>query len=202
MKNLKQSVLTLFAFILLTSCGPQLSTKKMTSKDLSNYKTFAYLPNTNFEVANQSNAQRDKVASSVIESLNNNMMEAGYTMDKQSPDVLVLLTTKYDTEYMRDVDAEYVSYPYNYNDRYTYNAVSPYYSNYYYTNYYNYGEYVDYDVDYSQYKEGTLIVDIIDRKTKEKLWTGTAEQAIFNSDTSQEVAMFVEELFDEYPTNN
>jgi hypothetical protein len=33
----------------LTACGPAVNTTKTTGNDLSIYKTFAYLPNSNFE---------------------------------------------------------------------------------------------------------------------------------------------------------
>jgi hypothetical protein len=95
---------------------------------------------------------------------------------------------------MRDVDAVYATYPYN-----SPYPVSPYYENNYYWDYGTYSEFVGYDVDYSSYEVGTLIVDIIDRKTKNKLWTGTAEQAIYQMDTAGAVAESVDAIFDAYP---
>lgn len=198
MKNLKRCFLGLFSMVLITSCGPQLSTSKLTDKNLNNYDSFAYLPSTNFEVSDKLNNDNGKVSQSIINAMNTNMMRAGYEMDRKNPDLLILLTTTYDKELMRDIDPVYTTYPYNtYNATY---AVSPYYSNYYYYDYNTYTDFAGYDVDYSSYKEGTLIVDIIDRKTRNKVWTGTAEQAIFNQDSSEEVASFVDDIFDEYPT--
>ena len=194
MKKLTTSVLILLSLLWAVSCGPTLSTTKMTNNDLGNYKTFAYLPNTNFEVPDNLDGQRSRVAKSIIDAMDKNMEDKGYKLDRKNPDLLVLLTTTYNKELMRDVDAVYATYPYN-----TTYPVSPYYENNYYWDYATYNEFVGYDVDYSDYKVGTLIVDIIDRKTKNKLWTGTAEQAIYQMNTSAAVAEYVDDIFDEYP---
>ncbi|MFD0798361.1 DUF4136 domain-containing protein [Maribacter chungangensis] len=193
MKRVMKMTLALVAMVLATSCGPTLSTTKMTDKNLADYKTFAYLPSTNFEVPDDL-ATNDRVAQSVIKAMNENMKDARYEINRKNPDLLVLLTTKFDKEPMRDVDAIYASYPYD-----TPYPVSPYYENYYYWDYERYTEIIGYDVDYSSYKIGTLIVDIVDRKTKKRLWTGTAEQAIYQQDTSDKVAEYVDAIFDEYP---
>ncbi|QLG44986.1 DUF4136 domain-containing protein [Costertonia aggregata] len=194
MKKLVTKLFALLAFTLMFSCGPTVSTTKTTNKNLGAYETFAYLPNTNFEVPDNIDGQRDKVAKSIITAMNNNMMEAGYSIDTENPDMLVLLTTKFDKKKMREVDPVYATYPYEV----TY-PVSPYYENYYYRDFGTYGEFIGYDVDYSGYKVGTLIVDIIDRKTKQKLWTGTAEEAIYQKDTSEKIVAYVDAIFDEYP---
>jgi hypothetical protein len=183
------------ALLIAAGCGPTLTTTKMTNKDLGNFKTFAYLPNTNFEVPDQLDGQQDRVAQSVITAMNKNMQQLGYSMDRKKPDLLVLLTTKFDKELMRDIDAVYASYPYR-----TAYPVSPYYDNYYYWDYDRYTDIVGYDIDYSSYKVGTLIVDIINRKTKKRIWTGTAEEAIYQNDTSDAVTEYVDAIFDEYPS--
>ncbi|KPM32104.1 Putative lipoprotein [Croceitalea dokdonensis DOKDO 023] len=194
MKKMKLWVLGMATFAIVIACGPTLTTTKMTEKDLGNYQSFAYLPNTNFEVPDNLAGQKDKVGKSVIRAMNDNMKELGYTLNRENPDLLVLLTTKFDKERMRDVDAVYATYPYT--TRY---PVSPFYDPYYYYGYSNYGEFVGYDVDYSNYEVGTLIVDIIDRKTKNRLWSGTAEEAIYQNDTSAKITQYVDEIFDEYP---
>lgn len=195
MKKVKSVFLGLVALAITATCGPTLTTTKMTEKDLGNYDSFAYLPNTNFEVPKDMAGQKDKVAKSVIKAMNKNMKQLGYTLDRDNPDLLVLLTTKFDKEQMRDVDAVYATYPYI-----TAYPVSPYYEPYYYNGYSNYGEFVGYDVDYSDYTVGTLIVDIIDRKTKKRIWTGTAEEAIYQYDTSAKITEYVNDIFDKYPT--
>jgi hypothetical protein len=194
MKKVRRIILGLLVLAFIMACGPRLTTTKMTDKDLGNYDSFAYLPNTNFEVPNAMAGQKDKVAKSVIRAMNENMKQLGYSLDRENPDLLVLLTTKFDKERMREVDAVYATYPYV--NSY---PVSTYYDPYYYYGYSNYGEFVGYDVDYSNYKVGTLIVDIIDRKTKERIWTGTATEAIYQNDTSAKITRYVDEIFDEYP---
>lgn len=195
MKKVTLSALVLCVLAIVVSCGPRLSTTKMTDKNLENYKTYAYLPSTNFEVSEKLNPNDSKIAPSIIASLNANMERAGYALDRKNPDLLVLLTTMYDKELMKDVEPVYATFPYSRPYR-----VSPYYSNNYYWDYDTYTTYVGSEIDYSSYEVGTLVVTIIDRKTRNKVWTGTAEQAVFNQNTTEEVAEFVDDIFDEYPT--
>lgn len=176
------------------ACGPTLTTTKLTDNDLGKYKTFAYLPNTNIEVPDSLVASTERVSKTVIEAMNENMKDLGYTLDRENPDMLVLLTTKINKKRMRDIEPEYTTYPYDPDKPH-----SPNYDPYYYYGYSNYGEFSGYYVDYSSYKVGELEVDIIDRKTKKKLWTGMAKAAIYQNDTSTKIKQYVDEIFDEYP---
>jgi hypothetical protein len=46
--NLRNLFFSVIA-VSLVACGPAVNTTKTTSNDLSIYKTFAYLPNSNFD---------------------------------------------------------------------------------------------------------------------------------------------------------
>lgn len=83
MRKLVTSMLALFALLWAVSCGPTLSTTKMTNKDLGNYETFAYLPNTNFEVPDNLDGQRSRVAKSIIVAMDKNMEDKGYKLDRK-----------------------------------------------------------------------------------------------------------------------
>lgn len=56
----------------------------------------------------------DDVGKWILEAVNNNMQRAGYTMDKDNPDLLVILNSNYDQESNLNVDREYeyANYPY------------------------------------------------------------------------------------------
>jgi hypothetical protein len=78
--------------------------------------------------------------------------------------------------------------------------VSPYYQNYYYNGYSNYNQLIGYDRDLNTYKEGTLRLSLVDSKTKNIVWKGTASNSIYKSQNeSKAIAKFVDDMFAKYP---
>ena len=193
MKNFKPLII-LISIFLLAGCGASVKTINPDNTDLSQYKTFAYLPNTNAEVPGKT-YNDDKVNAMIIETINSNMQDAGYTLDRENPDLLVLVSTKTDLETETSTQPAYVRYPY----RARMTAVRPYYNSYYYTGYNSYAGIVGYNTDTYSYKEGTVIIDIVDRKTKNTVWKGTSTEDIFNQNENSAIAELVNAIFDKYP---
>ncbi len=197
MKKMKLKLLALFALpLLLLSCGPRVTTVNPAGTDVSNYDTFAYLPNT-VEVENKNYAE-DDVNEAIINTVNTNLRQEGLNMNRQDPDLLVLISTKTDIETAVETDPVYARYPYTT----PVSTVSPYYSPYYYHGYNNYNNLVGYDTDTYRYKEGTLVVDLIDAETKETVWKGITSDNIYNERTTAAIADLVNEIFDEYPMDD
>ncbi len=184
-----------FALILLTflffSCGPTVNTTKTTAVDLSKYKTFAYLPNSNFEGIKNETFEKE-----IIETTNLNMKKRGYTIDRNRPDLLVLISTTKDsaTENTKPVYATYPDY-----DASKY-RVNPTYENYYYNGYNDFDGFVDYEVNLSAYDTGSLIIRLVDAKTKIVVWRGSAFDAKFADEESVAIDKFVDDIFAEFPT--
>ena len=193
MKNFKP-LLILFGLILITGCGTSVKTVNPDNTDLSQYKTFAYLPNTNIEVPGKSYTN-DKVNEMIIETINSNMEEAGYTLDRENPDLLVLISTKTNLQTETTTQPAYVSYPY----RGRISTIRPYYNSYYYTGYNSYAGIVGYNTDTYSYKEGTVIIDIVDRETKNTVWKGTSSEDIFSQTENSAITELVNAIFDKYP---
>ncbi|MGB5943989.1 MAG: DUF4136 domain-containing protein [Leeuwenhoekiella sp.] len=193
MKTLK-SILILALPVLLFSCGPQVKTVKADDANLEQYDSFAYLPNTNIDVANKS-YDTGAVNQMVIESIKENLEKEGYYMDKDSPDLLVLISAKTNLETETTTDPVYAAYPYSA----TMTTVQPYYSSYYFNDYMNYSNVVGYDTDTNKYKEGTVIIDIIDRETKETVWKGISSEAIGSQTKTGAIKDLINEIFTEYP---
>jgi hypothetical protein len=195
MKPLK-FISVLFAFVIVYSCGPRVQTVRPTQADLSTYETFAYLPNSTAEAPNK--AYNDEtVNETVIQTINFNMEQAGYTLDRTNPDLLVLVSTKTDIETATETEPVYATYPYQYNT--TQVAVRPYYNDYYYYNYPSYTNIVGYDVDRYAYKEGSVIINLVDRETKKSVWKGISDTGIYNQTDTQVIRNLVNEIFKELP---
>ena len=185
------------AFILFasfTACGPAVSTTKQEGVDLSKFHTFAYLPNTGIEAPKKNETDED-VNELVIKTINANLQDAGYTINRNNPDLLVLVSTKIDFESETIPDATYASYPYTAGNT----AVSTYYGDYYYSDFANFGDITGYNTDSYSYKEGTVVVDIINRKTKESVWKGASSESLYDENQADAIANLVNEIFKKYP---
>lgn len=185
--------------LILSSCSPRVVTSRPTDVDLSKYETFAYLPNADVEMNDQ--ADKDKVNGFIIDNVNTEMKKQGYTLDRDNPDLLVMISTRTESETRVDKDPVYANYSYAI---YPYSAygrttVSPYYNNFYYNGFYNYNRVVGYDTDYYKVKIGTLVIMLIDRKTGETVWRGTTSDAVTELTTVEEMISLVDNIFDEYP---
>ena len=192
------SLLLLTISTLFLSCGPQVTTAQATEADLSKYRTFAYLPNADIPMQNDG-MNAEEVNSRIIETVNTQMQQEGYQIDRDNPDLLVLISVKKDQETATDTDPVYATYPYG---SYGVNTVSPFYNNYYYNSFYNYGTVAGYDTDTYNYTEGTLIISLIDRSNKNTVWKGMTSEAIYSGSTTDEIVGLVDDIFDEYPINN
>ncbi len=188
------SIITIL-FALVTSCGPTVDATKMTNTDLSKYDTFAYLPNSSVDMPGKAYNDED-VNNAMVAAVNKQMMQEGYDLDRDNPDLLVLISVKTDTETQVTTDPVYARYPYN---RYATTRVSPYYNNYYYRGYNNYNTVVGYDRDVSTYEEGTVMIDLVDRETRNIVWTAVSTDGIYTQSTTGKVKEMMEAIFEEYP---
>ncbi|KKK56237.1 hypothetical protein LCGC14_3066550 [marine sediment metagenome] len=184
----------LFLLVSFTACGPRISTAKQDGVNLSRFNTFAYLPNTDIEVPKKNYGDED-VNTLVIKTINANLQDAGYTINTNNPDLLVLVSTKIDFDNATTANPVYASYPYVSGV----STVSPYYSNYYYTGFASYGDIAGYDTDSYSYKEGTVIVNLVNRKTKESVWKGATSESLYNENQADAIAQLVNEIFQKYP---
>ncbi|MHA7057621.1 DUF4136 domain-containing protein [Aquimarina sp. M1] len=192
---MKKIIPTLFfVSIFILSCGPAVQTVNKSDKNLKKYNSFAYLPNSNVGAKNLG-YDDETIGMSVIKSVNENMKKSGYVLDRDNPDLLVLIRTKTDVEKVTDTDPVYATYPYTSSI-----PVSPYYEPYYYNTYNQYNKIIGYDTDVYKYKEGTLMVDLVDRKTKEIVWRGTASDEIYSNNNSKAISQYVDDIFEEFPT--
>lgn len=195
---MRRIYLLLFASVLImgVGCGPRVQTERPTNVNLEKYDTFAFLPNSNAQVQGETNLEDVDVV--VIETVNQNMREAGYTLDRDKPDLLVLISTRTEIERERATNPVYAAYPYTTGIT----TVGPQYGSYYYRGFNTFGGgVIGYDTDTYAYEEGTVVVDLIDRETKESVWKGMTSDALYDQSNTQAMRELVNEIFDEYPLN-
>lgn len=187
-------VAALLVFVSFTACGPAVSTTKQEGVDLSKFNTFAYLPNTGIDVPKKNETDED-VNELVIKTINANLQDAGYTINRNNPDLLVLVSTKVDFNSETIPNTTYATYPYTTGAT----AVNTYYGDYYYAGFADFGGINGYNTDNYSYKEGTVVVDIVDRKTKKSVWKGSSSESLYNDNRADAIANLVNEIFKKYP---
>ncbi|MCC8361216.1 DUF4136 domain-containing protein [Salinimicrobium sediminilitoris] len=194
MKFLKHFLsLSLMAGILFTSCGPKVDANKRTAKSLNSYDSYAFLPNQDtIQTSKYDNAQVNEI---VIDEIRQNMQDLNYRLDKNQPDLLVYYHLMFDEEVAVNANPVYTNYSYYRPGFY----VGPYYRNYAYSNYFTVPRIAGNGIEQVPYKEGTIVIDLIDRKSNEIVWRGRAEDVVAPGNLDEEVRSYVNAIFEKLP---
>lgn len=185
--------LSILTGLLVTSCGPKVDADKKVARSLSSYSSYAFLPNQDtIQTSNYDNARVNEI---VIDEIRTSMQEKNYRLDRNQPDLLVYYHLMLDEEMAVNANPVYTNYSYYRPGHY----VGPYYRNYTYNNYFTVPRIVGSNVQQIPYKEGTLVIDLIDRRTNEIVWRGSAEDVIERNDLEAELRSYVDAIFERLP---
>ncbi len=77
--------------------------------------------------------------------------------------------------------------------------VGPYYRNYIYNNYFTVPRIAGNGIQQVPYKEGTIVIDLIDRRTNEIVWRGRAEDVVDPNNLDEELRLYVNAIFEKFP---
>lgn len=122
MKSIK--LLAFLVVLLLMSCGPRVQTEITTDRNLKEYNTYAFLPNSNLSAEN-TQYQDPVLNQAIVEAINDNLQQEGYKLDQDNPELLVLVSTKFKEMRRTSVRPRYSYYPYRFGGtRYTPNVQS------------------------------------------------------------------------------
>lgn len=178
---MKKYFLVIFGVsVLLTHCSIYTEISVTTDKtvDLSAYKTFAWLPDK-ADTAN-SPYNNEVIRNNLKNYFGKEMTARGYTVELDTPDVLLQVTI---VNKKREKEIRYTAYPRAYyycNYYYCSMYYSPYPYDYYYRHYTNYCYAMGYCKEAIQYVEGSITLNVIDRRTNKLVWAGTAKGDIYD----------------------
>lgn len=174
---MKKGVLLLLSIILLSSCSAvKVVTDYDSNVDFNKYKTFAfYKP----EIDKAKISDLDKKR--ILRAIENELLAKGFTKSN-NPDMLVGIFTK---------SREKVNVNQNNNLGYGFGwRFNPYWGG------------MNNNVNISQYTEGTLFIDFIDKQKKELVWQGVGTGALkLNNRAKKEerINLFVKEIISRFP---
>ena len=183
--------------LIMMSCASNIKSKTYTKDDFTTFKTFAYLPNTDFKVDDFNTTSDTSIEESLIAMMNDKMIEKGFSLDTSNPDLLVLLSTS--NEIKSNLQNQRNSYEQAPTSG---NSITPSGPNYAAVSSTDYKRYFNNSEDAlfnKPYKKGTLVVQVFNKATKELVWVGAAED--FKAHISDQTLMtrMINEIFEAFP---
>lgn len=186
-KTFSALITSLVAVFFFYGCGSSAHIEKDNSVQLSNYKTYTWLPrNDSAKVGVVNSIAEQNIRNSTDEQLQKN----GFRKVKSNPDLLVSYDVLVDKRTLNQSDPIY-SQPYT---RLFYNPRSGRYSTIYFPS-----QFMGYQNSSSQVKEGTVTISMIDAKTDKTIWQGWASDQLNNNFiTSREAERNVRSIFKKF----
>lgn len=195
MKRIKLFITLIMAVAFMMSCGSGSNSSKESAKKLKSYNTYSFLPNK--DTIKDRDYDNNRIHEVIISTINNNMSSEGFAIDNSRPDVLVYVHAMFD-ERVVDVNADpvYTNFSYYRPGHY----IAPYYEDYTYENYFTVQRIsADAAVKQLPYKEKSIVIDLIDRRTNQILWRGTADEEIGSRRLERDLRNYVDEIFKKFP---
>lgn len=192
MNKIKLFITLIMAGAFLISCGSGSNISKDSAKKLKNYDTYSYLPNKDTILSRD--YDNDRVHEVIIATINNNMASEDFAIDNRLPDVLVYVHVMFDEKV--DANPVYTNFSYYTPGFY----IGPYYEDYTYENYFTVQRINSDDaIKQLPYKEKSIVIDFIDRRTNQILWRGTADEEIGSRRLEKDIRNYVDEIFKKFP---
>lgn len=170
---MKKAFFLLFSVVMLISCSSVKVTTDYDSKvDFSKYKTFAFYK-TGIDKAEISDLDKKRI----LRAIETELLALGFKKSKK-PDMLVSIFTKS----REKVNINQSNFGYGFG--------------------WGWNPWMNRNVNVSQYTEGTLFIDFIDKKRKELVWQGIGTGALKIQNREKKEARikeFVKEIISKFP---
>ena len=189
MRFLKYNLALVFMSILMVSCGSSGPTSKDDLKKLKSYDSYAYIPNKDTIISRD--FDNDAIQQVIVETINANMKDEGYVLNKRNPDVLVHFHPMFDEKVAVNANPVYTNYAYYRPGHY----IGPYYQDFMYENYFTIQRLNGPRVEQVPYRERSIVIDLIDRRTNEILWRGTSNEEIGTRRIERDIRSYIDDIF-------
>ncbi|MGY5850303.1 DUF4136 domain-containing protein [Salegentibacter sp. F14] len=192
MKKLHFTILGVIGIFLLAACG---SGNKLTdqAKTLRNYDSYAFLPNN--DTIMDRNYDNREIKEVIVATINANMKDEGYVLDKNQPDVLVYVHAMFDEKADVNANPVYTNYSYYRPGLY----IGPYVEDYVYEDYFTIQRLTGPSVKQVPYQKGSIVLDFINRRTNEIIWRATSEAEIGTRRMDRDIRDYVDDIFKNFP---
>ncbi len=161
----------------------------------SHYSTYAWIPEATS--GKKSAYDNDIAADKIVDAASAEMNKRGFKLDNAQPDLLIRYTADVNKENVTYNDPVYYNPPARLMPRVSYYRGRAVY-------YYSYTNplpvYVGNRARHMQIKEGSIVIDIVERKTSKLIWRGWAEGEIDNPQKAvEDIPAVVANIFKKLP---
>ena len=198
----KITFLSLLIIGALSSCGIYTSVSVNVDRqaDFSTYTTFAWL-NDHVDTANTP-YNNEVIRNNIRNYIGQEFAERGYMVDLENPDLLLQVAI---SNQKRERKYAYPAYPSPFYFR-PYFYLSDYYYPYHWDFYYRYSETYCFSMGACEetigYMEGSITLNVIDRKAGKLIWTGTAKGDIYDPGViNKNIHPAVKSIMKQFPVN-
>ena len=186
MKSFKILGLFAIAAFMVASCGSIAHIEKDDTVNFSNYKTYAWVSSSETQ-SEQDQKPISLTEQKVRKAVNAELAKEGWREVKNRPDVLL----SYDVLVERSVKEENNPVYSRSYTRYVFNPYTRCYVPIYYPS-----QFLGYDNDQYEIRQGTLTVTMVDAKTNKTIWQGwTTDEVNSKNLTSKEIESGVKSIF-------
>jgi len=187
MKSFKILGLFALAALMLASCGSVAHIEKDDTVNFSNYKTYAWVNSSETQSEEQAQKPISLTEQKVRKAVNAELAKEGWREVKSRPDVLL----SYDVLVERSVKEENNPVYSRSYTRYVFNPYTRRYVPIYYPS-----QFLGYDNDQYEIRQGTLTITMVDAKTNKTIWQGwTTDEVNSKNLTSKEIESSVKSIF-------
>jgi len=191
MRNLKFLGIAALAGMLLTSCASVAHVEKDESVNFSKYKSFAWIDAKEQGEIKKANTLLEKNVKSAVTA---ELQKQGWQESKNKPDVLLNYDVLVERAVKENTNPVY-SRPFT---RMFYNPYSRRWTQLYYPS-----QFMGYDRQALEVREGTITITMIDAKTDKTVWQGwTTDQVNSRNLTAKEVQSSVKSIFRKFDVAN
>lgn len=184
MKRLKFFGVAAIAGLLLASCASVAHVEKDDTVNFSNYKTYAWVDTKEEATQNKTNTL---VEQKMRNAVNKELAHEGWREVKNKPDVLLSYDVLVERAAKQNTNPVY-SQPYT---RSFFNPYTRRWSTIYYPS-----QFLGYDDNQYEVKEGTVTISMIDAKTDKMVWQGwTTDEVNSKNLTGKEIESSVKSIF-------
>jgi hypothetical protein len=186
MKSLKIFGVAALAGLVLAGCTSVAHIEKDETVDLSNYKSFAWVKTTD-STEQETKSPMTLTEQAVRTAVNDELRQEGWIEAKSRPDVLLSYDVLVENAIKESSNPVYSRSQ----TRYYYNPYTRRWSGIYFPS-----QFLGYDRNEYQSKEGTVTVTLVDSKTDKVIWQGWTTAEVNNKNlTSKEIRNSIKTIF-------
>jgi len=192
---MKKQILILLGLVTVMSSCSTYNYYAVSNKKLTEYRTYAWLPESKSKASNIYN--NDIAADKIVEAASAELDKRGFKLNNKRPDVLVRYTAVVNKETKTYNEPVYYDAPGRYVPRVGVHGGRAFY---YYAYRNPFPVYVGSEQRMVNVKQGSIMIDLIDRETKKVVWRGWAEGELNNPEKAiAQLPKVIENIFKKLP---